>query len=72
MQKATQVNQEYTLLPVPTEVLEEVGIDAFSTVQFSVARGNPIIEPIDAEQNMVCIGSCCRCPGRFTCEGAPR
>ena len=67
MQKATQVNQEYTLLPVPTEVLEEVGIDAFSTVQFSVA-----IEPIDAEQNMVCIGSCCRCPGRFTCEGASR
>ena len=72
MQKATQVNQEYTLLPVPTEVLEEVGIDAFSTFQFSVARGKLIIEPIDAEQNMVCIGNCCRCPGRFTCEGASR
>ena len=32
MQKATQVNQEYTLLPVPTEVMEEVGIDAFSSL----------------------------------------
>ena len=72
MQKATQVIQEYTLLPVPTEVLEEVGIDAFSTIQFSVARGKLIIEPIDAEQNMVCIGSCCWCPGRNTCEGVFR
>lgn len=72
MQKATQVIQEYTLLPVPTEVLEEVEIDAFSAIQFSVAGGKLIIEPIDAEQNMVCIGSCCRCPGRFTCEGLSR
>ena len=72
MQKATQVNQEYTLLPVPTEVLEEVGIDAFSAIQFSVSRGKLIIEPIDAEQNLVCIGNCCRCPGRLHCEARCR
>ena len=70
MKKATQVNQEYTLLPVPTEVLEEVGLDAFTTIQFSISRGKLIIEPIDGEQNMVCFGNCCRCPGRFQCEGA--
>ena len=72
MQKATQVNQEYTLLPVPTEVLEEVGLDAFSTIQFSISRGKLIIEPIDAEQNMVCFGNCCQFPGRFQCEGVSK
>ena len=70
MQKATQIAQEYTLLPVPTEVLKEVEIDAFTAIQFSISRGKLIIEPIDADQNMVCFGNCCRCPGRFQCEGA--
>ena len=70
MQESYKMN--YVLLPVPAEVLDELELDEFSTVQYSVSKGRLIIEPIDAEQNMVCIGSCCRCPGRFTCEGASR
>ena len=69
MQKTNQV-EDITLLPVPTEVLEELELDAFSTIQYSISRGRLIIEPIDGEQSMVCFGNCCRCPGRECCEEA--
>ena len=59
---------EYVLLPVPAEVMEELELDPFSTIQYSISRGRLIIEPIDAEQDMVCFGNCCRCPGRNRCE----
>ena len=67
MQKSTQMN-DYVLLAVPAEVMEELELDPFSTIQYSVSRGRLIIEPIDAEQDMVCFGNCCRCPGRNRCE----
>ena len=67
MQKSAQMN-EYVLLPVPAEVMEELELDPFSTIQYSISRGRLIIEPIDAEQDMVCFGNCCRCPGRNRCE----
>lgn len=67
MQKTNQI-EDFTLLPVPTEVLEELGLDPFSTIQYSISRGRLIIEPIDGEQSMVCFGNCCRCPGRECCE----
>lgn len=68
MQKPNKM--KYVLLPVPAEVLEELDLDEYSAIQYSVSRGRLIIEPIDAERDMVCIGACCRCPGRFTCEDA--
>lgn len=58
----------YVLFPIPAEVLEELELDEYDTIQFSISRGRLIIEPIEAEQNMVCIGACCRCPGRSHCE----
>ena len=67
MQKTNQVSV-FSLLPVPTEVLEELELDPFSTIQYSISRGRLIIEPIDAEQDMVCFGNCRRCPGRNRCE----
>ena len=70
MQESYKMN--YVLLPVPAEVLEELELDEFSTVQYSVSKGRLIIEPIDAEQNMVCIGNCCRCRGQHRCEAAFR
>ena len=69
MQKTTQMN-DYVLLPVPAEVMEELELDPFSTIQYSISRGRLIIEPIDAEQDMVCFGNCRRCPGRYRCEDA--
>lgn len=70
MQESYKMN--YVLLPVPAEVLEELELDEFTTVQYSVSKGRLIIEPIDAEQNMVCVGNCCRCRGRNCCEAAFR
>ena len=70
MQESYKMN--YVLLPVPAEVLEELELDEFTTVQYSVSKGRLIIEPIDAEENMVCIGNCCRCRGRNRCGAAFR
>ena len=71
MQKTNQVSV-FSLLTVPTEVLEELELDPFSTIQYSISRGRLIIEPIDEEQSKVCFGNCCRCPGRDCCEDAIR
>ena len=67
MQKATKM-KNYILLPVQAEVAEELDLDPFSTIQYTISRGRLIIEPIEAEQSMVCFGDCCRCPGRYRCE----
>ena len=69
MQKA-KVNEDFILLPVPAELAEELELDPFTTIQYSISRGRLIIEAIDTEQSMVCFGSCCRCPGRNCCEDA--
>lgn len=62
MQKSNQVN-EFTLFPVPTDMLEEVGLVLTPTVQYSVSRGRLIIEPIYDEEKPR------RCPHAFFCEG---
>ena len=69
MQKA-KVNEAFILLPVPAELAEELELDPFTTIQYSISRGRLIIEAIDTEQSMVCFGNCCRCPGRNCCEDA--
>lgn len=62
MQKSNHVN-EFTLFPVPTDMLEEVGLVLTPTVQYSVSRGRLIIEPIYDEEKPR------RCPHAFFCEG---
>ena len=62
MQKSNQVS-EFTLFPVPTDMLEEVELDLSHTVQYSVSRGRLIIEPIYDEEKPR------RCPHAFFCEG---
>ena len=66
MQKSNQVS-EFTLFPVPTEMLEEVELDLSHTVQYSVSRGRIIIEPIYDEEELV---RCC--PHVCCCEGCQR
>ena len=66
MQKSNQVS-EFTLFPVPTEMLEEVELDLSRTVQYSVSRGRLVIEPIyDEEEPVRC------CPHTCCCEGCRR
>ncbi len=64
MQKSNQVS-EFTLFPVPTEMLEEVELDLSRTVQYSVSRGRIIIEPVDEEESTFHQ----RCPHVCCCEG---
>ena len=66
MQKSNQVS-EFTLFPVPTDMLEEVGLVLTPTVQYSVSRGRLVIEPIyDEEEPVRC------CPHVCCCEGCRR
>lgn len=69
MQKP-KVRDGFILLPVPAEVAEELELDPFSTIQYTISGNQLIIEAIDAEQSMVCFVNCCRCPGRNRCESA--
>ena len=70
MQKAKPQMMDYVLLPIPEEIADELGLDPFSTIQFTISRGRLIIEPIDADCSMVCFGNCNHCPGRKFCEDA--
>ena len=67
MQKP-KVRDGFILLPVPAEVAEELELDPFTTIQFTISGNRLIIEAIDAEHSMVCFGNCCRCPCRNCCE----
>ena len=64
--------EECVLMPIPLELLEEVGLGPFDTIQMTVSRGRLIIEPTDVPQNMVCYGNCRRCPGAEGCEALRR
>ena len=69
MQK-TKLNVRFILLPVPVEAAEELNLDPFATIQYTISGNRLIMEAIDTEQSMVCFGNCCRCPGRNRCESA--
>ena len=71
MQKP-KVRDGFILLPVPAEVAEELELDPFTIIQYTISGNRLIIEAIDAEQSMVCFGNCCRCPGRNCCENVCR
>ena len=64
MQKSNNEIVESVLIGIPADLLEEVGIDLYSTIQMSVSRGRIIIEPIyDEEEPVRC------CPHTCCCEG---
>ena len=51
MQKSNNEVVESILMAIPADLLEEVGIDLYSTIQMSVSRGRIIIEPVDEEES---------------------
>jgi len=66
---------ELTMISLPTEMLEEVGIDEFSGFEAFVDRGRIIIQPLededdeyDDEEEDECV--CCPCCG--CCEDRRR
>lgn len=57
MQKSNEHAVNYTLLAVPADLLEEVGIDEFTEVEMWVADGRLIMEPIDeAKEDVLQMG----------------
>ena len=66
MQKSNQVS-EFTLFPVPTEMLEEIELDLSHTVQYSISQGRLMIEPIYDDEAPVR-----HCPHACCCEGCQR
>ena len=65
MQKSNNEIIESVLIGIPADLLEEVGIDLYSTIQMSVSRGRIIIEPVDEEESTFHQ----RCPHVCCCEG---
>lgn len=65
MQKSDNEVVESVLMPIPADLLEEVGIDLYSTIQMSVSRGRIIIEPVDEEESAFHQ----RCPYGSLCGG---
>ena len=69
MQKA-KASEGFTLIAVPTELVEELELSAGDNLQYSISHGRLIIEPIDDEIHRIGPGCCMRCPGQFTCENS--
>lgn len=73
MQKQIFDLNDTAMIRVPWALLDEIGLDpAIDAMQLFVRRGRLVIEPIEGEQSRACLGACCRCPGRDTCEDAFR
>ena len=68
MQKSNNEIVESVLIGIPADLLEEVGIDLYSTIQMSVSRGRIIIEPVDEEESTFHQ----RVPHTCCCEGCQR
>ena len=57
MQKSNNEVVESVLMPIPADLLEEVGIDDPSDVQMWASDGRLIVEPVDeAEEDLLQIG----------------
>lgn len=65
MQKSNNEVVESVLMAIPTDLLEEVGINLYFTIQMSASRGRIIIEPVDEEESAFHQ----RCPHACFCEG---
>lgn len=50
MQKSNNELNQSIFIAVPSDLLEEVGIDEFSAVQMWASQGQLIIEPVDEEE----------------------
>lgn len=57
-----QTINSFSVLAVPSELLEEAGIDPTSVLQYSVEGRKLIVEALDEEGDFVCNGECSDCP----------
>ncbi len=55
---------ELTMIAIPTEILEEAGIDEFDGIEIFVDRGRIIIQPLEDDDECVCCPYCGCCEDR--------
>lgn len=60
--------EEFTLISIPREVLEEVGITASSVLQIYADGNKLVIERLMDTGEIVCDGDCEDCPCYKNCE----
>ncbi len=62
--------EEFTLISIPREMLEEVGINASSVLQIYADGNRLVIERLTDTGEIVCDGDCENCPINETdCDG---
>lgn len=61
------VKNGMVLFPIPTELLEEVGLDEMDVIQMSVSDNKLIIEKADTD-GFICDGDCRNCPCSGSCD----
>ncbi len=52
---------ELTMITIPTEMLEEAGIDEFDGIEVFVDRGRIVIQPLEDEDDEYEEDDCCVC-----------
>ena len=57
-----QTLNEFVLLSVPSEIMEEAGITSNALIQYSVDDGKIIVEMVDEVAPLICVGECKKCP----------
>ncbi len=57
-----KLKEEFVMLAVPIEVIEESGIADGKVLQFTASEGKIVIEKVDRIDDLVCSGDCQNCP----------
>lgn len=76
MQNTKMNSNEYILLSIPAEMLEEAGIGQESVIQMNARNGKIVINTVKDEEDFICDGECSSCPMSETdcdenCESCP-
>lgn len=70
MQNNEIKKQEYTLVSVPTDMLEEANIYGGDIILISVCKGKVILENAEKSDEFTCDGICSGCPYNGSdCDG---
>ncbi len=56
------LEEDFVMLAVPIEVIEESGIADGKVLQFTAEKGKIIIENVDRIDDIVCLNDCKDCP----------
>ncbi len=59
-----QTLNDFVLMSIPSDVLEEAGIQPNALIQYYADEGRVIMEMVDEVAPLICSGNCNDCPAR--------